>query len=107
MKWRELTERQIRKAQAEGQLDNLRGAGKPLQTDGASGSADAVGFRIMAEAGALPQEIALKKECDAKRADLAALTDPAARKKAMAELASLEMRYAMAVEARRKYFGSD
>ena len=107
MKWRELSERQIRKAQAEGQLDNLRGAGMPLQSDGASSSANAVGFRIMAEAGALPPEISLKKECDAKRAELAALTDPAARKEAMAALATLEMRYAMAVEARRKYFGSD
>ncbi|WP_372605070.1 DnaJ family domain-containing protein, partial [Actibacterium sp.] len=30
MKWRDLAERQIKKAQAEGQLDNLKGAGKPL-----------------------------------------------------------------------------
>jgi cell division protein FtsB len=62
-----------------------------------------VGFRIMAEAGVLPEEITLKKQVAAQRAHLATLTDTAERKAAMADLAQLEMRQAIAEEARRKF----
>jgi hypothetical protein len=64
---------------------------------------EAVGFRIMAEAGVLPEEIVLKKQVIAQAAHLATLTDPDARKAAMAELARLQMRQAMAEEARRAF----
>lgn len=56
----------------------------------------------MAEAGVLPDEIVLKKQAAAQRAHLATLTDAAERKAAMAELARLEMRQAIAEEARRR-----
>ena len=64
---------------------------------------DAIGFRIMAKAGVLPEEILLKKQAAAQRALLATLSDQAARKLAMAELARIEMRQAIAEEARRKF----
>jgi hypothetical protein len=57
----------------------------------------------MAEAGVLPKEIILKKQAQALREKLAGLTDEGARKDAMAELARLEMRQAMAEEARRAF----
>jgi hypothetical protein len=57
----------------------------------------------MAEAGVLPEEITLKKQAAAQRAHLATLTDAAERKLAMAELARLEMRQAIAEEARRRF----
>ena len=60
MKFDKLAERQILKAQAEGQLDDLKGAGKPLSKKGGNTST-AAGFRIMAEAGVVPREIELKK----------------------------------------------
>jgi len=94
------------KALAEGKLSGLAGEGKPLPDrpgDAFISAGDAVGFRIMAEAGVLPEEIALKKLAEAQRARLATLTDPEARKQAMAELAQLEMRRAIAEEARRKF----
>lgn len=100
-----LAERQIAKARAEGKLDHLAGEGKPLPDrsgDAYISAGDAVGFRIMAEAGVLPEEIILKKAAALQRAHLATLTDPADRKAAMAELARLEMRQAIAEEARRK-----
>ena len=62
-----------------------------------------MGFRIMAEAGVLPEEITLKKQAQAQRAHLATLTDPAERQAAMAELARIELRQAIAEEARRKF----
>ena len=44
-------------------VDDLKGAGKPLEHEGGNG-VDAAGFRIMAEAGVVPREIELKKAVD-------------------------------------------
>ena len=101
-----MAERQIQKARLKGELQGLKGEGKPLPDrtgDAFISPGDAVGFRIMAEAGVLPEEIVLKKQVAAQRAHLATLTDEAARKAAMAELARLEMLQAIAEEARRKF----
>ncbi len=94
------------KALAEGKLSGLEGEGKPLPYrpgDAFVSAGDAVGFRIMAEAGVLPEEIVLKKQAAAQRAHLATLTNPEARKAAMAELARIELRQAIAEDARRKF----
>lgn len=102
--FRDLVERQIRKAEAEGQFDNLAGAGKPLPPRASGGDViEEAGFRIMAEAGVVPEEIGLRKEIAAQKARMAEITDPALRKGAMAELARLELRHAIAMEARRKF----
>lgn len=101
-----IAERRMLKALAEGKLSGLEGEGKPLPDhpgDAYVSAGDAVGFRIMAEAGVLPEEIVLKKQAAAQRALLATLTDPVRRKEAMAELARLEMRRAIAEEARRAF----
>lgn len=107
MSWfNRLAERQMLKARAKGQLQNLEGEGKPLPErpgDAFISPGDAVGFRIMAEAGVLPEEIALKKRATAQRAYLATLTDEDARKTAMAELSRLEMLQAIAEDARRRF----
>ena len=107
MSWlSQLAERQIQKTRLKGELQGLEGEGKPLPDrpgDAFVSPGDAVGFRMMAEAGVLPEEIALKKAVLAQRARLAALTDADQRKAAMAELAQLEMRQAIAEEARRKF----
>lgn len=107
MSWlNRLAERQIAKARAKGELQGLQGEGKPLPDrpgDVYISAGDAIGFRIMAEAGVLPEEITLKKQAADQRAHLATLTDAAERKLAMAELARLEMRQAIAEEARRRF----
>ena len=102
-------EDQIAKARAEGKLTGLEGEGKPLPDrpgDAFISAGDAVGFRIMAAAGALPEEITYKKQAATQRALLATLTDEAARKTAMAELARIEMRQAIAEESRRTFLKS-
>ncbi len=101
-----LAERQIQKARLKGELQGLEGEGKPLPDrpgDAFVSAGDAVGFRIMAEAGVLPEEIRLKKQVAAQRLVLAGLTEEAERKAAMAELARLEMLQAIAEESRRKF----
>ncbi|MES2847252.1 MAG: DUF1992 domain-containing protein [Pseudomonadota bacterium] len=107
MSWLDrLAERQIQKARLKGQLQGLPGEGKPLPDrpgDAFVSAGDAAGFRIMAQAGVLPEEITLKKQAAAQRAHLATLTDPDARKAALAELAQIEMRQAIAEESRKRF----
>ena len=107
MSWlNRLAERRMQAARLKGELPGLEGEGKPLPDrpgDAFVSAGDAVGFRLMAEAGVLPEEIILKKAAQAQRAHLATLTDAAERKAAMAELARLELRQAMAEEARRAF----
>ncbi len=102
MRWDKLAEHQIRKAEAEGQLDHLKGAGKPLKPESGE-SADAAGFRIMAEAGVLPREIQLRKERDALLEQIRAAEDDAARKALQKTLADVQLRLDIEQEARRKY----
>lgn len=106
MRWHRLTESQIRKAQAEGKLSGLEGEGRPLPDrpgDALVDPGDAAGFRIMAEAGALPEEIGLKARLDDARARWRAESDPDRKKTIMAEIADLQMRYEIARDARRKF----
>lgn len=101
-----LVEHQIKKAQAEGQLDRLEGEGQPLPDRSSEAQTDpalAAGHRIMAQAGVLPEEFNIKKELDAARKTYASQTDPEERKATMAQIAELEMRYNMARDARRAF----
>jgi hypothetical protein len=104
MKFSFLSEYQIRKAEHEGQLENLKGAGKPLPKAGDGDFSENVGFRIMAEAGALPKEIELKREEEAQLRVLQATEDPEDRKREMKKLADIQLRRAIQEEARRKYY---
>ncbi len=105
MKFSDLAERQILKAQAEGQFDNLKGAGKPLDMSGGN-SADAVGFRIMAEAGALPREIELQKAVAEQKRVLSETIGDEARKAEMKKLADLQLRLDIERESRKRFYGS-
>lgn len=104
MKFSFLSEYQIRKAEHEGQLENLKGAGKPLPKAGDGDFSENVGFRIMAEAGALPKEIELKREEEAQLRVLQATEDQEDRKREMKKLADIQLRRAIQEEARRKYY---
>lgn len=104
--YRELVERQILKAIAEGRLKGLEGEGKPLpdRTGAAyTDMATQVAVRIMAEAGALPEEFKLRKLLDAARLAWRAANTEEEKHMAMALIADLDLRYNVAVEARRKF----
>lgn len=107
MSWlQRLVERRMLKARAEGQLQGLKGEGQALPDRSGEAYLDAgeaAGFRMMAEAGVLPEEINLKKQVAAHKARMAGITEPEARKRAMAELAHLTTRLSIAEEARRKF----
>jgi len=102
-----IVEQQIKKAIAEGQLDHLEGAGKPLPDRSSRAHVDAamlVAGRLMAESGALPEEFEIKKRLDAARVAYGRARTGPERRVAMALVADLELRYDIAVEARRRFF---
>ena len=106
MKFDKLAEHQVAKAKAEGKLENLAGEGKPLPDRQPGDFADQVSFRIMAEAGALPEEIRLMKEVQQQAQVLKATKDPALRKEEMRKLADLQQQLEMQKEARQSFFRS-
>lgn len=97
---RDMIERQIAKAQKEGQFDRLAGAGKPLP---ARDPQIDPGLKIMADAGVLPEEFDLKKQLDAARLAYQDAPDEETRKAIMSRIADLEMRYNISVDARRRF----
>ncbi|SHL90720.1 protein of unknown function [Roseovarius litoreus] len=104
-----LVERQIQKVLAEGKLRGLKGEGKPLPDRSGEAFTDmatAVAVRIMAEAGALPEEFKIKKLLDAAKQSYREAEGEDARRIAMALIADLQQRYNIAVEARRRFMGN-
>jgi hypothetical protein len=104
--FRNLIERQILKARSEGKLSGLEGEGAPLPGRPEAAHMDAglaAGMRMMAEAGVVPPEFSLKEQLDAARSAYVGLTDPEEKRRAMARIADLEMRFNMARDARRKF----
>ncbi|SLN74328.1 hypothetical protein ROJ8625_04042 [Roseivivax jejudonensis] len=100
-----LTEQRIKDAIDDGAFDNLEGAGQPLPTSEWSGPDDPVtlfGYRLMAEAGAVPEELRLRRALEDARAKWRKSEDPQERERLMAEIAELGMRHGLAVEQRRR-----
>ncbi len=101
-----LAERRMLAARAEGKLDHLAGEGKPLpdrlEPVGLD-PLDAIGFRIMHEAGFVPQELQLGRLLEEAKADWVAARDPEERDRLMARIADLEMRRNVARETRLNF----
>ena len=96
----------LAEANAEGKLSGLEGEGKPLPDRSSEALVDpalAAGMRIMAQAGVTPPEFPLKQQLEQARAAWREITDPEEKKRAMARIAELEMRYNMARDARRAF----
>jgi hypothetical protein len=104
-----LVERQILKALAEGKLRGLEGEGKPMPDRSGEAFTDmatAVAVRIMAEAGALPEEFKIKKLLEAAKQNYREAEGDDAKRITMALIADLQQRYNIEVEARRRFMGS-
>ncbi|SHI63814.1 DUF1992 domain-containing protein [Wenxinia saemankumensis] len=100
-----LTERLIDKAAEDGVFDHLPGAGKPLPEktrDGAVDAAEEIGYRLMAENGAIPPEVQVMRDLAAARARLKACDDPEDRRRLMTEVSRIQLRHDMMMEQRRR-----
>ena len=101
-----LIERRILKAEAEGQLKQLEGEGQPLPDRTGDAHVDpglAAGYRMMKEAGVVPEEFRIKWQIEEERAALKGITNPSQKRIAQRRIADLETRLGIAVDARKKF----
>src|SRR4051812_25579198 len=89
-----IVERKIEEALRAGAFDNLPGAGKPLDLDDDRLVPEDVrmAYRILKNAGFVPQDVEDRKDAADLRKLIAATTVDPERRKAMARLALLEAR---------------
>lgn len=98
-----LAEQKIRAAIQEGQFDRLPGFGKPLELEDESSIPPTLrlGYKILRNAGVLPEEMRLKKEIAAIREALQRTEDPDRRLALARDLAAIETRYNLLLERMR------
>ncbi|CAG7601173.1 hypothetical protein PAESOLCIP111_00462 [Paenibacillus solanacearum] len=92
---RTIAEEKIAEASRRGELDHLPGAGKPLPPDALENVPEdlRVGFRMLKNAGMIPEEMQLRKEMVTLGDLLAVCRDDAERQKLENELTSKRLRY--------------
>ncbi|SLN50247.1 J-domain-containing protein [Roseisalinus antarcticus] len=100
-----IAERLIECARDEGRLSNLKGEHRPLDLPSGNPHVDVmteVGHRVMAENGAIPPEVVMRKSLAEARDALKSAIGEAERRTARSRVADLELRCNMAAEARMR-----
>ena len=103
MDWiRRIAEEKINEAIKEGAFDNLPGAGKPLELDDDSRVPEDLraSYRLLKNAGVLPEEMQLRKEMVTLESLLACCVDEGERKTLTEKLSAARLRYRMLMENR-------
>lgn len=97
-----IAERKIREAIDSGELDNLPGKGKPLANDNLDNVPGELrcAYKILKNAGFVPEEIELKKSIYCLNDLLNTCHDEEERKTIRQKLNQKQMRYSMIMEAR-------
>lgn len=98
-----MAEEIIREAQRRGEFDNLPGAGKPLpEADELAGVPEElrVGFRMLKNAGMLPEEMLLRKEMVTLQDLIGACKEEGERESLARQLNAKKLRYRMLMEER-------
>lgn len=92
---RMIAEERIREAIRRGDFDNLPGAGKPLPPDDLKGVPEElrISYKLLKNAGALPEEMQLRKEMVTLGDLLSACRNDAEREKLQRELSLKKLRY--------------
>ena len=93
--FRAIAEERIREAVRRGEFDNLPGAGKPLPPDDLDQVPEELrmGYKLLKNAGFLPEEMQLRKEMLTLNDLLAACRDEAERTRLQRELSMKKLRY--------------
>ncbi|WP_169084099.1 DnaJ family domain-containing protein [Paenibacillus sp. PL91] len=99
---RTIAEERILEAIRRGELDNLPGAGKPLPPDGIENVPEElrVGFKLLKNAGMIPEEMQLRKEMVTLGDLLSACRNDTERKKLQSQLSAKKLRYQSLMSAR-------
>ena len=94
----------IRDGIRRGEFDNLSGKGKPLDLDAHFRAPEELrmGYAMLREAGFVPEEVQLLKDCDALREELRTCQDEARRRELSKELRDKRLTYSLLMERARK-----
>ncbi|MUT66456.1 DUF1992 domain-containing protein [Paenibacillus sp. NEAU-GSW1] len=97
-----LVEQRIQEAMAKGEFDNLPGKGKPLELEDLSFVPEdlRVSFKLLKNAGVVPEEMALAKEMVTLQELLDLCKDEKERNSLTRKLNEKRLRYRMMMEAR-------
>lgn len=95
----DLINQKIAQAQAEGEFDNLEGAGKPLPE--CDDPENALLNRLVKEAGGVPEFVSLSRELAKLREELRETGDRTRRQDIMKEMSMMEARIELARKAHR------
>lgn len=99
---RAIAEEKIREAIEAGDFDGLPGAGKPLELEDDSRVPEHLraAYRLLKNAGLVPEEMQLRKEMVTLERLLACCTDEGERKRLQADMTAKQLRYRMLAESR-------
>jgi len=92
----------IREAQLRGEFNNLPGAGKPLPEDELRGVPEElrIGFKLLKDAGMLPEEMQLRKDMVTLHDLLVACRDEEQKAKLTSQLNAKKLRYRVLMDDR-------
>jgi hypothetical protein len=100
-----IVEKKIQEAMQNGEFDNLPGKGKPLNFEDLSGVPEdlRMGFKVLKNAGLLPEEMQLKKEIyNLEQLISTVETDLDKKEAAKAKLVDKILRYKMMTEKKKR-----
>lgn len=97
-----IADEKIREAQLKGEFDNLPGAGKPLPEEDLRGVPEElrIGYKMLKNAGMLPEEMQLRKDMVSLQDLLRVCRDESESRKLTSELNAKKLRYRMLMEER-------
>lgn len=95
----DLINQKIAEAEANGEFENLEGAGQPLPKD--DDPENALINRLVKESGGVPEFVSLSRELDRLRAELRETGDRTQRKDIMKEMSMMEARIEIARNSHR------
>jgi len=100
--FRSIAEEKIKEAIERGEFDNLSGFGKPLPPDDAEGVPEELrlAFKVLKNAGMLPEEMQLRKEMLTLEDLIRCARDEGERKRLQTELTLKRLRYRTLMEQR-------
>jgi hypothetical protein len=99
-----LVEQKIREAMAAGEFDDLEGTGLPIDLEAYFAMPEELraGFKLMKNAGVVPEEIQLLKEIDALRLELESCLDEASKRRLEKSLRDKALGFKLLMESRKR-----
>ena len=101
----DIAEAKIRQAMADGEFNNLKGKGKPIDLNKYYGMPGhlRLGYQLLKNAGYIPEEVRLKKEMEIIKEKIRKTESENKKKKLMKELTEISQQFNFYMEYNKKY----